>query len=106
MRRPDNSASQARLQWTAPEVQSETKRVFTAIRAAPPKVARRAVIETTLLNRRLNLAKSPRTNISVRPGAELSIILPVNCWPMVKSFVPTAKVAAAFKPTARLRIMI
>ena len=89
-----------------PEVQKEIKGVFPAMSAEAPIVAKSVVRETTLVNRISNFALSPRTNISVRPGAELSIILPVNCCAIVKSFVPTAKVEAVLKPATRLRIII
>lgn len=79
MRSPASKASEVRFQWMAPEVQRATRVVFPAIRPAAPRVAKKVVIETMLPNRRLNLAVSPRTNISVRAGAEFSIILPVNC---------------------------
>ena len=59
IRSPANRVSQARFQWTAPEVQKETNGVFTATRAIAPKVDRKAVMEKMLLKRRLNLVVSP-----------------------------------------------
>ena len=75
-------------QWMDPEVQAAMNERFALIKAKAVGTAKVALREMIWWNLDTKREWSPRTQISVSPGAELLKRRPIINWPIVRNFIP------------------